>query len=199
MDQREHADDLGSLRHAMEDDGELYGWMRVRYASFRALLAESRRPNWMRIAAGLAQLGVLDGRGHPPTAATARQTWWKVRRDIAARSNRSGPANHDADAQLDREPQQAAGHIPNPSAHRPAGPPGEFDPNDIAADDMAEPAFRPATPRNWSPTPEPRRATAANTTNPHDGQDYAEALRRLTERARARSLPMPDVPTAEDE
>src|SRR5579863_7332179 len=99
MDHREHDENVGSLRHAMHVDGgeKLYGWMRARYASFGALLAESRRPDWKRIAAGLTRLGILDARGNPPKPETTRQTWWKVRRDIATRSSRPLPANNVGD------------------------------------------------------------------------------------------------------
>jgi hypothetical protein len=193
MDHREYDENVGSLRQAMHDDGgeELYGWMRARYASFGALLAESRRPDWKRIAAGLTRLGVLDGRGNPPKPETARQTWWKVRRDIAARSSRSLPANVVGD---EAEPTTRVS-----VAQLPASPASEFDPDDMAADEATEPEFRTATPRNWARSSQRRHATEAAGTDSDHSQDYAKVLRQLAERARDRSLPMPEIPTAEDE
>jgi hypothetical protein len=200
MDRNEHAEAVGPLRHAMQEDGggQLYGWLRARYAGFQALLAESSRPDWKRVAAGLARLGVLDGRGNPPKAETVRQTWWKVRRDVAALANHSLSANSHGDDRLQVDRYQSEAPREVRSADLPLSSAGGFDPDDIAAD-ATEPEFRPATPRNWSSNPQRRHEIAAAMPSLDRGQDYAEILRQLTERARARSMPMPDIPTAEDE
>lgn len=201
MDHSEHDAVVGSLRRAMHEAGdeELYGWMRVRFAGFRALLAESRRPDWKRIAAGLAKLGVLDGRGNPPSAATARQTWWKVRRDVAAVTDESSLANTAREVTPHAASRDPKSPGERPLSHVVVGPQGAFDPDDIAADAIAQPEFRPATPRNWSPPPQPSGALPTAPAVPKQGQDYETVLRALTERARARALPMPQIPTAEDE
>lgn len=45
---------------------------------------DSGRPDWRKIVAGLAGLGIVDGKGAAPTIRGAQQTWYRVRRDVAA-------------------------------------------------------------------------------------------------------------------
>jgi len=134
-------EDTDPLRLAMAKgaNGELYRWMRVRYRSFLALLAESRRPSWKRIAAGFAGIGIRDGLGNPPTAETVRQTWWKVRRDIdtfEARSQLSALAS--CTQRHDVKP------APQTSDHMPLSKTPAFDPGDVVVDGAVRTEFRPA-------------------------------------------------------
>jgi hypothetical protein len=62
----------------------MYLWMAENQRELAATLAELRPPDWSRIAVALANEGLQDGRGAAPTAKSAYQTWWKVRRDRKA-------------------------------------------------------------------------------------------------------------------
>jgi hypothetical protein len=202
MNQDDDTDDVGPLRRAMEETREstqLYPWLRTRYAAFQTLLAEARRPDWKQIAIALAKLGVTDAKGNPPSAAITRKTWWKVRQDVAAQRKGPSPAPSPTDSDsLDAQKRSS------PSAHalprRDVTPLAEgFDPDDVDQETL-EPEFKVAAPRTRPPTaeqqkPEPRHAAS----KPDQGNDYDAALRQLTDRARARSLPTPQIPIAEDE
>ncbi|TCZ61143.1 hypothetical protein [Roseicella aquatilis] len=63
----------------------LYRWMWAHHDALRDELgAPGLRGQWGRVAAALAARGLTDGGGRAPTARTARETWWKVRRAKAA-------------------------------------------------------------------------------------------------------------------
>ena len=62
----------------------MYLWMAANQRELAAALAELRPPDWSRIAVALANEGLHDARGAAPTAKSAYQTWWKVRRDHKA-------------------------------------------------------------------------------------------------------------------
>ena len=62
----------------------MYLWMAENQREVAATLADLRPPDWSRIALALAKEGLLDARGAAPTAKSAYQTWWKVRRDRKA-------------------------------------------------------------------------------------------------------------------
>lgn len=62
----------------------MYLWMTENQRELAATLAELRPPDWSRIALALANEGLRDARGAAPTAKSAYQTWWKVRRDHKA-------------------------------------------------------------------------------------------------------------------
>ena len=62
----------------------MYLWMAENQRELAATLAELRPPDWSRIAVALANEGLRDARGAAPTAKSAYQTWWKVRRDRKA-------------------------------------------------------------------------------------------------------------------
>lgn len=53
-------------------------WMIKHRAEFAAGLRKAGRPNWVRIAATLADLGLLDTKGRKPTKSTARDTWRSI-------------------------------------------------------------------------------------------------------------------------
>lgn len=74
---------LAALRtHGGPGRSPLYRWMRRHHDALAAAFAETP-PAWEPIAAELAAVGLTDAGGNPPAAASARQTWYRVRRDLA--------------------------------------------------------------------------------------------------------------------
>ena len=69
----------------------LFRWMRANHDVF-AELVDGARPNWTAIVAAFAQMGIAQPDGSPINAATARHTWWRCRRDVAARRAKRQPA-----------------------------------------------------------------------------------------------------------
>jgi hypothetical protein len=57
--------------------------MRTNYAEFTRAL-EAERPSWEALCAEFADAGLIDRTGKPPSTATARKTWERVRKDVAA-------------------------------------------------------------------------------------------------------------------
>lgn len=109
----------------------LYWWMRDHYDR---LSAAKGRPDWKLAAAEFAALGLKDHAGNLPSPETARKTWFRVRRDMAALAK--------AEAAKSREPplSPAATSSPAPPSQlQPMPPPSP--PAAPAAPD--EPADRP--------------------------------------------------------
>ncbi len=74
---------LAALRtHGGPGRSPLYRWMRRHHDTLAAAFAETP-PAWGPLAAELAAVGLTDAGGKPPAAASARQTWYRVRRDVA--------------------------------------------------------------------------------------------------------------------
>jgi hypothetical protein len=63
----------------------LYVWMLENHDSFKEVIAKAVRPNWHALAETFAEEGQTDADGNKPTAECTRQTWWKVRKMVAAR------------------------------------------------------------------------------------------------------------------
>lgn len=84
---------LAALRtHGGPGRSPLYRWMRRHHDRLAAAFAETP-PAWGPLAAELAAVGLADAGGKPPAAASARQTWYRVRRDLAlAREHSSSKA-----------------------------------------------------------------------------------------------------------
>lgn len=61
----------------------VYAFLWTNYAKLQSRLTPRARPNWAVIAEEFARLGVLDGRGKPPTAERVRKVWWQVGKDKA--------------------------------------------------------------------------------------------------------------------
>jgi hypothetical protein len=70
---------------AMTRRSPLYTWMMVNHDAFNAIVKEAVRPNWAKLAEEFANNGLTDGEGKPPTDECTRQTWWRVRKAVAAR------------------------------------------------------------------------------------------------------------------
>jgi len=74
---------LAALRaHGGPARSPLYRWMRQHHDALAAAFAETP-PAWGPLAAELATVGLTDADGKPPAATSARQTWYRVRRDLA--------------------------------------------------------------------------------------------------------------------
>lgn len=117
----------------------LYRWLWAHHDALRDELgAPDLRGQWDRVAAALAGRGLTDGSGKAPTARTARETWWKVRRARAARGAEAAP-----------EP------LAPPAPVR-ATPPPRPPPVPVEAEDELPPldgpyTFRLASPKGWTP------------------------------------------------
>lgn len=48
------------------------------------MLGQIPRPDWRKITATIQAEKLLDGNGNKPNAERVRQTWFKVRKDVAA-------------------------------------------------------------------------------------------------------------------
>jgi hypothetical protein len=70
---------------AMRRRSSLYVWMLENHDSFKDVIAKAVRPNWHALAEAFAEEGETDADGNKPTAECTRQTWWKVRKVVAAR------------------------------------------------------------------------------------------------------------------
>jgi hypothetical protein len=70
---------------AMRRRSSLYVWMLENHDIFKAVIAKAVRPNWHALAEAFAEDGQTDADGSKPTAECTRQTWWKVRKVVAAR------------------------------------------------------------------------------------------------------------------
>jgi hypothetical protein len=62
----------------------LYRWFRANHAHLLEAF-ETEAPSWASLAAALGESGLTDGDNKPPTAQGARTTWYRVRRDVAAK------------------------------------------------------------------------------------------------------------------
>jgi hypothetical protein len=174
----------------------LFNWLMAHKDAFSTMLSQ-HPANWDAIANGLRALGLTDGKDSAPTAERVRKTWWLVRHKAAAQREGPSPAQSNTDGLSRTVPRSAS--LPAQLASMQRTSMSVFDPDAIDPDIETEAEFRPARPRNWT---QPAIATPPQESESHDGdnnQKYAVALRRLTERARARALPMPPIPTAEDE
>jgi hypothetical protein len=63
----------------------LYTWMLTNHDTFKDVVAKAVRPNWKALAVEFAAGGLTDADGKAPSDETTRQTWWKVRKTVAAR------------------------------------------------------------------------------------------------------------------
>ena len=63
----------------------LYAWMITNHDTFEAIVKQALRPNWERLGQRFGEYGLRDGSDGVPSGETTRQTWWKVRKAVAAR------------------------------------------------------------------------------------------------------------------
>ena len=159
----------------------LYHFMRQNHDELSAIFEEAS-PAWGPLAERFGSIGLTDRGGKPPTANTARMTWWRVRGDVKRARER-------------RDNLQPAGVVAGIRIARST-------PADDAAEGNAElpaePEFRLATPI----TPIVPFASTPATARPapvEQRRDPDAAIAELLARPRAGAIPMPDVPEPEDE
>jgi hypothetical protein len=74
----------------------LYRWMMENHDAFfirvAAAKAEGKRLDWKDLARRFAEGGLTDGTGKAPTAANAKNTWWRVQHARRAQRMSSRPA-----------------------------------------------------------------------------------------------------------
>jgi hypothetical protein len=174
----------------------LWNWLMAHHDAFATMLSQ-QPASWEAIANGLGALGLTDGKGSAPTAERVRKAWWMVRHEAASGDKAPSPAPSSPHG-------QSHGYSPdaNASAQRsplPLATTAGFDPDAVEPDTVAGPEFRPARPRNWTRPASSTPSQEPGPPKPASGQEYDTVLRQLMERASARSLPMPQIPTAEDE
>lgn len=63
----------------------LYVWMMSNHDTFKAVVEEAVRPDWQGLADTFGAQGLRDGDDKPPSSEGTRQTWWRVRKAMAAR------------------------------------------------------------------------------------------------------------------
>jgi hypothetical protein len=195
---------LAALRaHGGPARSPLYRWMRQHHDALAAAFTETP-PAWGPLAAELAAVGLTDADGKPPAATGARQTWYRVRRDLArAREQAASMAaalapDEIAPAVHAVTPPAAAAHdpaaLPRPRLAldiRPAGaatgePPLAAPATTApAAPGVASAAGRPA-PDAGVPVPDPAPVAPATET-------AAEHLRRLLTTIDAGKVPLPKI------
>lgn len=149
----------------------LYVWMLENHDAFDEVIKKAVRPNWNALAQTFGEEGQTDADGKPPTAECTRQTWWKVRKVVAARRK----------AAHVREGTQAA------SVRPPQSPPS--DPSPTHSDQLNPPAdkgeeeprrtFGVARLRGNVPSPDPASPTPAPTPAPSDPDRAARVIADL--------------------
>ncbi len=179
--------------------------MRRHHDTLAAAFAETT-PAWGPLATELAAVGLTDADGKPPSAISARQTWYRVRRERArARQQQPPPAPVLAPDEiapavhLAVPPRPAPGDPPSavPVSHaamtldirpaRTARPAVTGLPLAATAPDLAAPVHLAAAIGSPPAAPLPSQTAA-----PGD-EDAAGQLRRLAAAMDARKVPLPKV------
>jgi hypothetical protein len=158
--------------------------MRQRHAALAAAFDETP-PAWAVVAAQMADHGITDADGKPPTAMGARQTWYRVRRDVAARAAKLAPTTPPL-APLEIAPGvHSVGRQPDLPAPRPVP---EFDIRPARPRDVAHPDPGLGLPVNAAPDlTAPALAAGAS----QDGVN--DQMRRVSEAMDTGKTPMPTV------
>ena len=119
------------------DRSPLFWWL-VEHSDEFLREGATERIAWEKHCARFARLGVSDAAGKAPTPATARKTWWRVRKFLAANPPRTNPKAAYPSAQLPAwQPPVVAAHQPAAPAYKPdlvtsrpsAVPPSHAPPN----------------------------------------------------------------------
>jgi len=195
---------LAALRtHGGPGRSTLYRWMRRHHDTLAAAFAETS-PAWGPLATELAAVGLTDADGKPPSAVSARQTWYRVRRDLT-RARQQQPAAGPVLAPDEIAPAVHAVMSPRPV---PGDPPPAAPVSHSAITLDIRPA-RPAVsglslPAATTGAEAARHASAAVGSSPGTsppknqaeapgGEDAAGQLRRLAAAMDARKVPLPKV------
>ena len=164
----------------------LYHFMRQNHDELSTVFEEAP-PAWGPLAERFGTMGLTDRGGKPPSANTARMTWYRARLDVKQARSRQGASTASESALAARSVNGRS-----PVASRPVVHMATDDP----ADDRApEPEFRMARPHGSVPslTTTPKQPT------PVQRRDPDAAIAELLRRPRAGSIPMPDVPEPEED
>src|SRR5215470_12811284 len=79
------------LAASLAGRSELYRWMLEHADDIERAISVAGRPNWPALARTFAEAGLTDRNGNPPNPEVARQTWFKVRKALAAQAALPSP------------------------------------------------------------------------------------------------------------
>lgn len=164
----------------------LYHFMRQNHDELSTVFEEAP-PAWGPLADRFGTMGLTDRGGKPPSANTARMTWYRARLDVRQARSRQGSSTASESALAARSVNGRSPVASRPVVHMAT---------DDAVDDRApEPEFRMARPHGSVPslTTTPKHPT------PVQRRDPDAAIAELLRRPRAGSIPMPDVPEPEED
>jgi hypothetical protein len=74
------------LEASLAGHSELYRWMLEHADDLERAISVAGRPNWPALARTFGEAGLTDRNGNPPNPEVARQTWFKVRKALAAQA-----------------------------------------------------------------------------------------------------------------
>ena len=130
---------LAELAQSGSSRSPLYRWLHVNHDEFKAMVEESR-PLWKVMAEGFAEIGFRTADGKPLPAGTVRNTWYRVRKDVAAARAKKKEQPAAVSMPVVRSPLPSAPPVPavNPA---PAVTPAPDDPTDPERAKAAKEAF----------------------------------------------------------
>lgn len=185
---------LAAIRsHGGPGHSPLYRWMRRHHDDLAAAFAKNP-PAWGPLAEELSGVGLTDGDGKPPNAASTRQTWYRVRRDVARdraqlpaavsvpalAPDEIAPGVH-AVAPVTASKSSSAANVPRPRMSL-----------DIRPARAA--VVGPTVATGTTPTAtDPSSGAVAQAPAPSSGESPAEQVRRLLAAMEARKVPLPKV------
>jgi hypothetical protein len=183
---------LAAIRsHGGPGHSPLYRWMRRHHDDLAAAFAKNP-PTWGPLAEELSGVGLTDGDGKPPNAASTRQTWYRVRRDVA------------------RDRAQLPAAVPVPALAPDEIAPGVHAVAPVTASESAANGPRPRMSLDIRParaavagptvatgtTPtatDPSSGAVAQAPAPSSGESPAEQVRRLLAAMEVRKVPLPKI------
>jgi hypothetical protein len=193
---------LAALRtHGGPGRSPLYRWMRRHHDTLLAAFAETP-PAWAPLAAEMAAVGLTDADGKPPSATSVRQTWYRVRRDLARARERPAmnapvlapdeiaPAVHAVASPAPVDDARPAAPMPRPGMTldiRPARPAASGAPLAGSAADVS------GNPRATAAASPPPETPAPNLADASGDEGPAAQLRRLQASMGVRKVPLPKV------
>jgi hypothetical protein len=74
------------LAASLAGHSALYRWMLEHADDLERAISVANRPNWPALARTFGEAGLTDRNGNPPNPEVARQTWFKVRKALAAQA-----------------------------------------------------------------------------------------------------------------
>jgi len=164
----------------------LYHFMRQNHDELSTVFEEAP-PAWGPLAERFDTMGLTDRGGKPPSANTARMTWYRARLDVRQARSRQGSSTASESTLAARSINGRSAVASRPAVHMAT--------DDPAGDRAPEPEFRMARPHGSVPslTTTPKQPTSVQRRDPD------AAIAELLRRPRAGSIPMPDVPEPEED